>query len=71
MKANNLSISIPFEGCDMKGHCAHYCVSKMTGSLEAKPYLMYRNIPKVKKMAEIAGVTLVVVTILTRLLLMC
>lgn len=34
MQANNLTICVPFKGCDMKGNCQEFCVSKMTGYMK-------------------------------------
>jgi len=59
MKANNLSISIPYKGCDKS---CKYCVSKMTGYMKSDFDLFRININKVKKMANTAGVTSVSIT---------
>lgn len=58
MKANNLSICMPYKGCDMKGHCANYCISKITGFMEKSDYgYMRRNIDKVRNFAKMANIT--------------
>lgn len=54
MKAQNLTISIPTNGC--KKNCP-YCVSRMTGYIEHNPFLFLRNIPKVLKMASLSEVS--------------
>jgi len=59
MKANNLSISIPYKGCDK--NCP-YCVSKMTGYSETREHLFFKNLLKAKKMANIANVTSISIT---------
>jgi len=59
MRAANLTISIPYEGCDKN---CDYCVSKMTGSIETNTDLMLRNINKVKTLARAAQVTNVLFT---------
>ncbi len=59
MKANNLSISIPYKGCDK--NCP-YCVSKMTGYMESNNELFKINIEKVRRIALTAGVTSVSIT---------
>jgi len=59
MKANNLSISIPYKGCDK--NCP-YCVSKMTGYLKSNNELFKTNINKVRQIALTAGVTSVSIT---------
>lgn len=59
MKANNLSISIPNKGCNKS---CPYCVSKITPNVENNEKLFIKNIHKVKKMADITGVTSVSIT---------
>lgn len=59
MRAANLTISIPYAGCDK--NCP-YCVSKMTGPVKADVPLMNRNIRKVKTLARAAQVTNVLFT---------
>lgn len=59
MKANNLSISIPYKGCDK--NCP-YCVSKMTGYMDHNDELFDRNIEKVKHLAEMSEVSSVSIT---------
>ena len=59
MRAANLTISIPYNGCDKN---CDYCVSKMTGSIETNTDLMLRNINKVKTLARAAQITNVLFT---------
>lgn len=59
MRAANLTISIPYMGCDK--NCP-YCVSKMTGYPKPNSGLMRRNIDKVKTLAIAAQVTNVLIT---------
>jgi organic radical activating enzyme len=59
MRAQNLTISVPYEGCDK--NCP-YCVSKMTGYPKSSHTLMARNINKVKRLAHAAQVTSVLIT---------
>lgn len=59
MKAQNLTISIPNKGCNK--NCP-YCVSKMTGYTETDEYLFRNNIGKVKRIADIANVSSVLIT---------
>lgn len=59
MKANSLSISLPWHECNQ--NCA-YCVSKMTGYGCINRDAFIRNLSKAKKMADIAGVTSVILT---------
>lgn len=59
MKANNLSISIPYEGC--KKNCS-YCVSKMTGYMTANPEAFMNNMDKVFHMAEMCEISGVSIT---------
>jgi hypothetical protein len=53
MKAQNLTISVPDNGCDK--NCP-YCVSKMTGRTEPNVGLMRRNIEKVRSIADVSSV---------------
>jgi organic radical activating enzyme len=60
MHANNLSISVPYKGCDKK---CPYCVSEMTGFFEESDSALWRSkFHKVKKLADVAGVNSVSVT---------
>jgi molybdenum cofactor biosynthesis enzyme MoaA len=59
MRAANLTISVPNNGCDK--NCP-YCVSKMTGFVDPNVPLMLRNINKVKTLARAAQVTNVLFT---------
>lgn len=59
MKAQNLTISIPYNGCD-KG--CPYCVSHMTGIGDVVINLMLNNIPKVRTLAQHTRVTSVLFT---------
>jgi organic radical activating enzyme len=59
MRAANLTISIPYLGCDK--NCP-YCVSKMTGYPKPNSGLMGRNIDKVKTLARAAQITNVLLT---------
>ena len=60
MKANNLSICIPNKKCDK--NCP-YCISKMTGQgAEENQEIFYSNLQKAKRMAELCGVTSIIVT---------
>lgn len=59
MKASNLTISVPYKGCDK--NCP-YCVSQMTGLIEGNPSLMVRNLPKVQNLARHAQVSSVLIT---------
>ncbi len=59
MKANNLTISIPYRGCDR--NCP-YCVSKMTGYITADEYAFSRNLKKVKMVADTCGITSLLIT---------
>jgi len=63
MQANNLTICVPFKGCDMKDKCQNFCVSKMTGYMKTSDIeYMKRNFDKVKHIAQTAGVTSVLIT---------
>lgn len=59
MKANNLTISIPYKGCNK--NCP-YCISKMTGLMKADYRTYIRNIPKVKEMAKHSDINSVLIT---------
>jgi len=59
MKAANLTISVPYKGCDK--NCP-YCVSQMTGMVKSNPSLMMRNLPKVQTLANHAQVSSVLIT---------
>ena len=59
LRANNLTICVPNKGCDK--HCP-YCISEMTPRYEIDKALMYKNAEKVKRIAEVAGVTSVLFT---------
>lgn len=59
MKANNISISIPYKGCDKS---CPYCVSKMTGYMKSDNDLFKINASKARKMADTTGVTGVSIT---------
>jgi len=59
MKANNLTISIPTPKC--KKSCP-FCVSKMTFGVDDNLELFQKNLIKVRKFADIAQVSSVLVT---------
>ncbi len=59
MKANNLTISIPYRGCDKD---CPYCVSKMTGPTKSDESTYLLKLHKVRKFAENCGVTNVLIT---------
>lgn len=59
MKAQNLTISIPYKGCDKK---CPYCISEMTGYIISDWNLMVRHIEKVKTLARAASVNSVLLT---------
>ncbi len=59
MKAQNLTISIPCSECDK--NCL-YCISTITWQPESNIKLMAENLPKVKRVADRAGVTNVLIT---------
>jgi molybdenum cofactor biosynthesis enzyme MoaA len=59
MKAQNLTVCLPNEGCNKK---CPYCVSRMTHMPEDNHTRMLRNGAKVYNMAKIAGVTSVLLT---------
>jgi hypothetical protein len=59
VRAQNLSICVPYRGCDKD--CA-YCVSKMTGYSETDRQRMRENLPKVLSVASMADVSSVLLT---------
>jgi len=59
MRANNLSVSIPYKGCDKS---CPYCVSKMTGYMESDEGLFFGKMDKVLHMAEMSQVSSVSIT---------
>ena len=59
MRASNLTISVPYKGCDK--NCP-YCVSQMTGLIESNPAMMMRNLDKVHTLARHAQVSSVLIT---------
>lgn len=59
LKAENLAISIPNNGCDK--YCS-YCISRMTGYMVPDTSLMLRNAKKVLNLAKAAEVTNVLFT---------
>lgn len=59
MRAQNLTISVPYKGCDK--NCP-YCVSRMTGYMESDYLLMKKKFNKVKNIAKAANVTSVLFT---------
>lgn len=59
MKAQNLTISVPYNGCDKD---CPYCVSRMTGYIDTNELLIDSNLDKVRKIAEIAQVSSVLLT---------
>jgi sulfatase maturation enzyme AslB (radical SAM superfamily) len=59
LKAENLAISIPNNGCNKN---CEYCVSRMTGYIKGDYDLMLRNAPKVLTVAKAAEVTSVLFT---------
>jgi hypothetical protein len=59
MRAQNLAISLPNEGCDK--NCP-YCVSNMTGRMRSDWALMKRNAPKVREFAYMAQIGSVLLT---------
>lgn len=59
MKAQNLTISVPYNGCDK--NCP-YCVSRMTGYVDTNSTLINRNLTRVRKVAEAAQVSSVLLT---------
>lgn len=59
MKSNNLTISVPTPPC--KRNCP-YCVTKMTGRVEADEERFEKNMPKVLKLAKNSNVNNVLIT---------
>lgn len=59
MKAANLTVSVPDEGCDKN---CDYCISKITPQVDGDYDKMKWNLLKVKKIADVAGVTSVLIT---------
>ena len=59
MKAQNLTISIPYKGCDK--NCP-YCVSMMTGYDQCNRHLMKKQLPKVLTLARMAGISSVLLS---------
>jgi sulfatase maturation enzyme AslB (radical SAM superfamily) len=59
VKAQNLAISIPDVGCDK--NCP-YCISEMTGKIEANNSLFLKNIIKARTLAISANITNVLIT---------
>lgn len=60
MKANNLTISIPYKGCNKD---CPYCISKLTGHIHSSDEeLMRWNIEKVKTLANNASINSVLIT---------
>jgi organic radical activating enzyme len=59
MKAGNLTISVPHEGCDKD---CPYCISKITGYIQSDFGLMKKNLPKVKTVAAASAVSSVLLT---------
>lgn len=59
LKANNLTISVPYNGCNK--NCP-YCISKMTGYIEKDESQILRNMKKVKKIANTANISSVLIT---------
>ena len=49
MRAQNLTISVPYKGCDKD---CPYCVSKMTGYIESDEGAFYGNMEKVSKIGR-------------------
>jgi molybdenum cofactor biosynthesis enzyme MoaA len=59
MKANSLSINIPYSGCNKD---CPYCISKMTGYIETNKILFEKNLKKLKRIADNSGVNSVIIT---------
>lgn len=59
MKAQNLTVSVPSEECDKD---CKYCISKITWQTIPDMVLVQRNIQKVKRVANLAGVSNVLIT---------
>ena len=61
MRAQNLTVSIPPGDMLCDKNCP-YCVSRMTGYTETNIRLVFKNVPKVKTLAQNAQVTNVLLT---------
>jgi MoaA/NifB/PqqE/SkfB family radical SAM enzyme len=59
MKAHSLTLTVPYYGCDK---ICPYCISKITGYTEKNLSMIHRNLPKVKKFAEMSQVSSVVIS---------
>lgn len=59
MKAQNLTVCVPYKGCNKN---CEYCVSRMTGYMHPRPELFKRNLAKVKQVARAAQVSSVLLT---------
>jgi organic radical activating enzyme len=59
MRAQTLSICVPNKGCDKD---CPYCISKMTGYANVKYQTIYRNVLKVKSIAETSQVSGIIFT---------
>ena len=59
MRAQNLTISVPYKGCDKD---CPYCISKMTGYVDADESLFFGNMMKVSTLAYSAQVSSVLIT---------
>lgn len=59
MKAQNLTISVPYKGCDK--NCP-YCISRITWSPKVDNEMMFRNAEKVFELAKNANVTNILFT---------
>ena len=59
MRAQNLTISVPYKGCDKD---CPYCVSKMTGYIEADEDAFQFNLVKARTLAKAAQVSSVLIT---------
>lgn len=59
LRSENLTISVPNEGCNK--NCP-YCISRMTGYTHSNWPLIMRNINKVKTNARTAGITNILLT---------
>ena len=59
MRAQNLSVCVPYNGCDKE---CPYCVSRMTGYMKSNVDLIAGNMEKVKTLARTTGITSVSLT---------
>ena len=59
MKAQNLTVSVPANKCDKD---CPYCISKITWETNPDQVLVQRNIPKVKRLANSAEISNVLIT---------